>query len=367
MKTILYIIFSSFIITSCNRIEEIPENDLKLIIEETILTTAVISKTKPIADSVKNMDYYSPILDKYGYTVEDLEYTISQMIRRKTPVLSTILGQIESSIGTQKQGAEYMYEMYDSFLKKIDSTYVDTLYTLTTPHKFEKYNDLDSENINIPLSGNGEYKIKVFYSAYNIPSNDYFYTNFKVSDSLAKTFVGYSSSRRFLYYPSKPGGIYNSSIEFKWKKEDGIRGNYINLNILSNKRIDGFSNKAALMKHKRKKLNVTIDSITIVKTPDYKDVIRMTVKDNFDYNSVENYFQPVQSPTPPFTLNPVSEINSLKKTPKLEEAIMEDIKLFKIKTRLEDIEKRKEHKTTDSLIQIKKDKEPSNNPIKIKK
>ena len=76
------------LITACNKPKVIPDRELGRIFRDAMLINAYLS----INDGTKtdSMRIYEPIFEKYGYTAEDVQYTIHNFSRRKSANLSDV-------------------------------------------------------------------------------------------------------------------------------------------------------------------------------------------------------------------------------------------------------------------------------------
>lgn len=91
----------------CSRARNIPVKDLKEIFKDAFLVNAYY-QTNPIlmrSMTVDSLDIYRPILQRYGYRLRDLEYTVHQISKQKSQNLSDI---IELSIAELKKESEYL-------------------------------------------------------------------------------------------------------------------------------------------------------------------------------------------------------------------------------------------------------------------
>lgn len=74
--------------SACARHKIIPDDKLALIFRDAFLTNAYLSNFPPQQDSLK---YYEPIFEKYGYTTEDIHYTIGNFSKRKSARLGDVV------------------------------------------------------------------------------------------------------------------------------------------------------------------------------------------------------------------------------------------------------------------------------------
>ncbi len=88
MNRILVVIaLSLFALTGCDDRKEIPTEDLKAIISDAYLTDSYLREFNGRYDR-DTLTFFAPILERYGYTMEDMKYTLYRMVTRKTNVLN---------------------------------------------------------------------------------------------------------------------------------------------------------------------------------------------------------------------------------------------------------------------------------------
>ena len=76
------------LMTACNKSKEIPDKDLGAIFRDAMLVNAYLAiNTGTELDSLR---VYEPIFARYGYTAEDVQYTIHNFSRRKSAHLSDV-------------------------------------------------------------------------------------------------------------------------------------------------------------------------------------------------------------------------------------------------------------------------------------
>ena len=119
MKRVVYILLALLTVLGCARRKEIDDKTLAQIFRDAYLTNAYLGINYINIDSIQ---IYEPILDQYGYTPEDLRYTIGNFSRRKSAQLGRVLKEAEKEI------AEYAvdYEKRVVVLDTIKSVAVRT-------------------------------------------------------------------------------------------------------------------------------------------------------------------------------------------------------------------------------------------------
>ncbi|MFI3285390.1 MAG: DUF4296 domain-containing protein [Rikenellaceae bacterium] len=115
MKTILYSLVLSLVLiaSSCTKRATIPDEELALIFRDAFLANAYVLNNNVQFDTLQ---IYQPIFDKYGYSAEDIAYTVGSFSRRKSARLSDV---VERSIKMLEQGDSY-YQKESTILDSID-------------------------------------------------------------------------------------------------------------------------------------------------------------------------------------------------------------------------------------------------------
>lgn len=75
---------------SCARDKVIPDEELARIFRDAYLINAYVSDRGVKLDS---LELYEPVFSRYGYTAEDVRYTIGNFSRRKSAKLSDVVEQ----------------------------------------------------------------------------------------------------------------------------------------------------------------------------------------------------------------------------------------------------------------------------------
>lgn len=90
MKRILSILLSLLALAGCARHKIIPDEKLAMIFRDAFLANAYLTDRQIRADSVR---VYEPIFERYGYTTEDVQYTIGNFSKRKSARLGDVVEQ----------------------------------------------------------------------------------------------------------------------------------------------------------------------------------------------------------------------------------------------------------------------------------
>ncbi|MFR9567020.1 MAG: DUF4296 domain-containing protein, partial [Rikenellaceae bacterium] len=122
MKKILnrFILTLAIVCSGCVSHTIISDNELTDIFHDAYLVNAYINIEKLPVDSLK---IYEPIFNKYGYTSDDVKYTIGNFSKRKSARLGDIVERAITRL--EARGKELDYEV--SILDTIDATAVRRL------------------------------------------------------------------------------------------------------------------------------------------------------------------------------------------------------------------------------------------------
>ena len=90
MKQFFYslLMLSLLSLASCERRKTIPDKELAAIFHDAMVVNAYVGNQSIKLDS---LNIYEPIFEHYGYTTEDVRYTIAGFLRRKSANLSDVV------------------------------------------------------------------------------------------------------------------------------------------------------------------------------------------------------------------------------------------------------------------------------------
>ncbi|MFI3294841.1 MAG: hypothetical protein R3Y19_02365 [Rikenellaceae bacterium] len=164
---------------SSNKPQFIEETALKKIIRDAVITNAVL--TQPSHVKVDTLDYYTVILERAGYTMEDLKYTITEMANRKSSPLENIFSQIYNEITVEAAEANYHYLKMESFDSLVTDYVRDTIFQSDTT-LFGKIESTGFEFV-YPSAAEGRYHISFTYLTHGGYSNGLRQMNLSFVDS----------------------------------------------------------------------------------------------------------------------------------------------------------------------------------------
>ena len=144
---------------ACARHRIIPDKTLADIFHDAFLTNAYLDNRRFNTDS---LDIYTPIFEKYGYSVEDVRYTIGNFSKRKNARLGDV---VEETIKILEEEGLY-YEREAAVLDTIDNiarrTFRREVYTDTLIHA-SRLKDTALLRFTIDNIRPGEYRIEYDY------------------------------------------------------------------------------------------------------------------------------------------------------------------------------------------------------------
>ncbi len=113
IKPMLRLLLAALLVVSasCKRHTVIPDDELALIFRDAFLTNAYIDRQNADIDS---LNLYAPIFAAYGYTTEDVQYTIGNFSKRKSARLSDV---VEMAIDLLEEEGKY----YDREVAALDT------------------------------------------------------------------------------------------------------------------------------------------------------------------------------------------------------------------------------------------------------
>ena len=113
MKQIFFavIILLLLPLMSCDSRKTIPDKELASIMHDAMIVNAYLGHKSLKLDS---LNIYEPIFEHYGYTTEDVRYTIAGFLRRKSANLSDVVDEVIYSI-------EKEYDALEIAVAKLDT------------------------------------------------------------------------------------------------------------------------------------------------------------------------------------------------------------------------------------------------------
>ena len=161
MKRIFVVIFLAIVlcITSCNKKNIIPDDTLADIFHDAFVVNAYIGEERINLDSLQ---IYEPIFERYGYTANDVIYTVGNFSRRKSARLGTVVEQAISRLERESQVFAKKVVILDTIKNVAMRSLTRTVYQ-DTLIKATKRSDSTALKIKISPIYQGEYTISYSY------------------------------------------------------------------------------------------------------------------------------------------------------------------------------------------------------------
>lgn len=250
-------LFSMF--ASCkNDLKFIPEEELGDIIVQSVVTESFLRNTGQLNGYSDTLNFYLPVLDKYGYTVPDVEYTIERMIQRKSNVFGQLMDKISEDVGVIKSRYEYLSNMARNWRGLVKREIVDTLFFSPDSMHITNFDDLKMLDYKVPIAEDGELIVKYNYKILQADSNYSRYFVYRLYDSL--------SSKKAIsnnYWLNKSDNI--RVFEREIPVRNSLRANMFDMRVMSYT-----SREEMPLKKDIRGVDFYIDSVMILFRPPYE-------------------------------------------------------------------------------------------------
>lgn len=125
LRDILTAVAALATIVGCSGPREIPDKDLVNIFHDAYLANAYMSEAGIREDSLQ---LYEPIFRRYGYTMADLQYTLTTFNERKSAMLSDIMSEVYRKLNEESRREENKMIVLDTIENLAKRTYTRTVY-----------------------------------------------------------------------------------------------------------------------------------------------------------------------------------------------------------------------------------------------
>lgn len=274
MKRVLIITLTLLCIVSCARKKEIDDQTLAKIFSEAYISNAYLGINYFNIDSVQ---IYEPILERYGYTPEDLRYTIGNFSRRKSAQLGRVLKDAEEQI---KVFAD-IYEKEVVILDTIKNVAVRSMQRVVCKDSLISVKNLaDTSKLKLvvePLQP-GMYSIRYRYTC----EREKIKEKGKSKDLSLRGAINIETNN----------GIHKNNYSYNLRDEENIRRT-ITTDTASKRLVITFA-KTADQSKKMKKPNVTVTDLVIEYTPEENLAIDSLFKRYIDIKIFDDVFFPAK-------------------------------------------------------------------------
>ena len=143
----------------CQDQRVIPDKDLINIFHDAYLANAYIGECGINEDSLY---LYEPIFDRYGYTVEDMQYTLKTFSERKSALLSDLMMEVSARLEREAKVEQRKIVVLDTIDNVAKRRYTRTVYEDSLIH-VKRLRDTNDLRIKIKDLTTGDYTISFDY------------------------------------------------------------------------------------------------------------------------------------------------------------------------------------------------------------
>lgn len=112
-------------LAACNRPKDIPGSKLVNIFHDAFVANAYMREMNISADS---LEVYEPIFRRYGYTVDDVRYTLSRISERKSSRLSDLMTSVGDWLSEEAEAEAYRVMILDTIDNVAQRAFTRTIY-----------------------------------------------------------------------------------------------------------------------------------------------------------------------------------------------------------------------------------------------
>ena len=279
MKRVFIFALTLLCLTGCRGKKEIDDQTLALIFRDAYITNAYLGVKYFNIDSI---EVYEPILNHYGYTPEDLRYTIGNFSRRKSAQLGRVLKDAEEQLTDMSA----IYEREVVILDTIRNVAIRNLTRTVRKDSIitiKKLADTTKLTLVVEPMYAGTYSIRYKYN----------YEKEKVKKGVQR-----ATLRGSINVETSSGNLRNN-YSYNLREEENIRRT-ISADTSSRRLIITFA-KPSDARHKIRKPNITISDLEIVYTPEENLAIDSLFKKYIDIKIFDDVF--FNNPTDSLTLS----------------------------------------------------------------
>lgn len=160
MKKILLCLFATLLLApACRHHRIIPDGELARIFRDIFLTNAYIQVQHPRVDSLM---IYEPVFARYGYTAEDVQYTIGNFSKRKSARLGDVVERAIDLLEEEGLRLEHEVAILDTVDNVARRLTRRTLFTEDAVH-VRALKDTARLRRSIPVTEAGDYTVSLDY------------------------------------------------------------------------------------------------------------------------------------------------------------------------------------------------------------
>ena len=275
MKRLILSLTLVLLLVGCARRKEIDDKTLAQIFRDAYLTNAYLGVDYMELDSIQ---IYEPILESYGFTPEDLRYTIGNFSRRKSAQLGRVLKDAEEQISK-------MATIYDKKVVILDTIKNVAVRRMKRPvytdwlRVIKKMSDSTKLNLVVENLQPGMYSIRYKY-IYKEPTQK--------SNKKSSKGSPIDRTMRGVLYVETHSESHRNNYSYNLRAEENIRRT-LTTDTSANRLVITFA-KPADARHKPRKIDLEVSDIEIIYTPDDNLAIDSLFKKYIDIKIFDDIF-----------------------------------------------------------------------------
>ena len=158
-RLLLYLLVTLLFAPACRQHRIIPDSELAEIFRDIFLTNAYIQEQRPRVDSLM---IYEPVFARYGYTTEDVQYTIGNFSKHKSARLGDVVERAIDLLEEEGLKLEHEVAILDTVDNVARRLTRRTLYADSVVH-VRKLKDTARLRITVPVTEPGDYTVSLDY------------------------------------------------------------------------------------------------------------------------------------------------------------------------------------------------------------
>ena len=275
MKRLILSLTLVLLLVGCARRKEIDDKTLAQIFRDAYLTNAYLGVDYMELDSIQ---IYEPILESYGFTPEDLRYTIGNFSRRKSAQLGRVLKDAEEQISKMATIYDKKVVILDTIKNVAVRRMKRTVYT-DSLRVIKKMSDSTKLNLVVENLQPGMYSIryKYIYKESTQKSN-------KKSSKVSPI----DRTMRGVLYVETHSESHRNNYSYNLRAEENIRRT-LTTDTSASRLVITFA-KPADARHKPRKIDLEVSDIEIIYTPDDNLAIDSLFKKYIDIKIFDDIF-----------------------------------------------------------------------------
>ena len=159
VSRIIYILATLFVAACSGRAKVIPDKDLVNIFHDAFIANAYMTEANINQDSIL---LYEPIFKRYGYTMNDLQHTLTTINERKSSRISDIMHDVNDRLDRESKMEQRKMIVLDTIDNLAKRTYTRTMYS-DTLIRVKELRDTNKLRISLKDLVEGEYTVSFDY------------------------------------------------------------------------------------------------------------------------------------------------------------------------------------------------------------